>query len=267
MKEIDEMLQEAEREAEQKEKKPTKPKKEKKEKAEIKPLAILKPKPKPKAKTDDKRKTAKKTHAKPKQKKPAIVLTEEPLKTRKETLNEDVFRKAIKNRFLDIYVLSSHMVIDHFKVRDIGQDWVKSEKLNRSFLIPDRSEGFTEGFKTMFFYDANNITPLTQEDKDDIDRQNTIYTFARFSENRIERFNFLLTKHPRNYQKFDEKTQKMTTVTLQPTTIDSALADRILNTNVVTEFLKIPTSMWEELKIPIIAACGALVIITMLLTM
>ena len=215
-------------------------------------------KPEPKKPT---RKKSKKTVQK------EIVLKEEPLRSKKEILNEDFFRKVTKNLYLDIYVLASNKVVDHFKIKDIGQDWIKSTKLNRSYLVPDRSEGYMEGFKTMFFYDAANISPLTQEDKNEIDKQNVVYTFARFSENKIKRFNFYLNANIKHYQKYDEKTQQITTVVLQPTTIDSALLERLINTDVVTKFLKIPSTMWEDLKVPIIAACIALTVIVMLITM
>jgi len=215
-------------------------------------------KPEPKKPT---RKKSKKTVQK------EIVLKEEPLRSKKEILNEDFFRKVTKNLYLDIYVLASNKVVDHFKIKDIGQDWIKSTKLNRSYLVPDRSEGYMEGFKTMFFYDAANISPLTQEDKNEIDKQNVVYTFARFSENKIKRFNFYLNANIKHYQKYDEKTQQITTVVLQPTTIDSALLERLINTDVVTKFLKIPSTIWEDLKVPIIAACIALTVIVMLITM
>ena len=158
-------------------------------------------------------------------------------------------------------------MVDHIKIKDIGQDWVQSKKLNRAFLVPDRDEGFSEGMKTMFFYDANSITPLTQEDRGEIDKQNIIYTFARYSENRIKRYKFYMNANPKQYPVYDEKTQKLIKVVLQPTTIDSALIDRIINTDVVTKFLKIPSTIWEDLKVPIIVACIALTVIVMLFTM
>lgn len=205
---------------------------------------------------------------KPKEIKPIpIILKQEDTRTRKEILNEDFFRKVTKNLYLDIYILASRRVVDHFKIKDIGQDWIKSTKLNRSYLVPDRTEGFSEGFKTMFFYDAASITPLTQEDMDEIDKQNVIYTFARFSENRIKRLKFYLKANPVHYQKFDERTQKIIPVVLKPTTMDSALLDKILNTEVVTNFLKIPTNIWEELKVPILVATAAIVLIVMLFTL
>ena len=224
----------------------------------------------PDQKNPDQKKPEPKKPARKKSKKTVqkeIVLKEEPLRSKKEILNEDFFRKVTKNLYLDIYILASHKVVDHFKIKDVGQDWVKSTKLNRAYLVPDRSEGFMEGFKTMFFYDASNISPLTQEDIAEIEQQNTVYTFARFSENKIKRYKFYLNANPVHYQKYDEKTQKIITVVLQPTTIDSALLERLINTDVVTKFLKIPSTIWEDLKVPIIVACITLTVITMFITM
>jgi len=197
----------------------------------------------------------------------AIELKRERLRTRKEVLSEDYFRKRIKNHYLEIFVLSDNKVIDHFKISDLGQDWVRSEKMNRCFLIPDRSEGLSEGIKTMFFFDAHNISPLTKVDKKEMDDQNVIYTFDRNSDSKIKKFKFYMNANTKHYQRYNPDSRKIEPVYLKPTMIDSALVDKILNTEVVNKFLKIPSNMWEDLKIPIIVVCIAIVIITMLFTL
>ena len=195
-------------------------------------------------------------------------LKEEAVKReKKEKLNEDIFRKTIKNSVLDISIVSNNKVVDHFKIKDIGQDWIRSVKLNRSYFVPDRSEGFSEGFKTIFYYDANNISPLTALDKEEINEQNVIYTYGRLSDSRIKRFKFYMNANKVHYHKYDEKTRKIVPVVFKPTTMDSEFIDKLLNTTIVNDFLKIPEDFWETMKVPIIVGCIALVIIVMMFTM
>lgn len=190
-------------------------------------------------------------------------------KQNKDLIANDIFNKLSKNSYLEIYIVSYNKIVDKIKVKDIGQKFVKSQKLNQAFILPDRSEGLQYGFKTIFFYDSGTSTPLThleEEDKEEIDKQDAVYIFGVKSNNKIQRFKAILTKNPVHMVRYDEKTRKIQPFSWRPTTIDSSLLNSLLDTQIITDVIKTPVNIFEALKIPIIVGSVCAVIIVMLLT-
>lgn len=179
----------------------------------------------------------------------------------------DLFDKLAKTSTLDICIVSDNKIIDRLRQKDTGQNILVSEKLNRAFIIPDRSDGLHYGFTTFFFYDAENSTPLIKADKKEIDNENNVYCYGVFDDNKIKRLYNRTVKTPDNLMKYDKNTKKCAPIEFKQTTIDNKLLKGIIDTKIITDLIKSPENIFEQLKIPLIVGCICLTIIAMLFTL
>lgn len=179
----------------------------------------------------------------------------------------DLFDKLAKTSTLDICIVSDNKIIDRLRVKDTGQNIVVSTKLNRAFIVPNRSDGLHFGFTTFFFYDAENSTPLIKADKSAIDNENNVYCYGVFSENKIERVVNRIIKTPDNLMKYDKNTKKLAPLEFKQTTIDNKLLKGIIDTKIVTDLIKSPENIFEQLKLPLIVGCICLTIIAMMFSL
>lgn len=178
----------------------------------------------------------------------------------------DLFDKLAKTSTIDICIVSDGKIIDRFQQKDYGQNILISKKLNRAFIVPDRSDGLHYGFSTIFFYDSENSTPLIKKDKDLIDGQNNVYCYGVFSENKIQRLYNRVIKSPEDLIRYDKNTKKIAPMEFTQTTIDNKLLKGLIDTKIVTDLIKSPENIFEQLKLPIIVGCICLTIIVMLIT-
>lgn len=178
----------------------------------------------------------------------------------------DFFNKLAKTSTLDICIVSDNKIIDRLRQTDTGQNILVSHKLNRAFIIPDRSDGIHYGFSTIFFYDAENSTPLIKADKNAIDNENNVYCYGVFDDNKIKRLYNRVIKSPDNLMKYDKNTKKCAPLEFHQTTIDNKLLKGIIDTKIITDLIKSPENIFEQLKMPLIVGCICLTIIVMLFT-
>lgn len=169
--------------------------------------------------------------------------------------------------YIDVYLIAGNRIIDRLIEVDIGQRWLVSKKLNKAFILPDRSEGLTFDRKTIFFYGAETATPLTIEEETDIKSQNTDYLYGIDGNNRFIRFKNRMLKSPENLIKINEETRKVKPAKLIGTTIEPSVLKAVMYTKVVTDLLKSNENMFETLKIPIIIGIIAIVVIMMMFTL
>ena len=179
----------------------------------------------------------------------------------------DIFDKLAKTATLDICIISDNKILDRLRVNDTGQNIVVSSKLNRAFIVPDRSEGLHYGFTTYFFYDSDNSTPLIKADKKLIDNENNIYCYGVFDDNKIKRTLYRTIKTPDNLQKYDKDTKKCAPVEFKQTTIDNKLLKGLIDTKIIEDLIKSPENIFEQLKIPLIVGCICLTIIAFMFSL
>lgn len=179
----------------------------------------------------------------------------------------DFFDKLGKTSTLDICIVNDNKIVDRLRQKDVGQNILVSKKLNRAFIIPDRSDGLHYGFSTMFFYDSENSTPLVKEDKRLIDEQNEVYCYGIFDDNKIKRVYNRIIKTPENLTKYDKKTQKSAPMQFKQTTIDNKLLKALIDTKIVTDLIRTPENIFEQLKIPIIIGCICLTIAVIVISL
>lgn len=178
----------------------------------------------------------------------------------------DLFDKMGKTSTLEICIVNDNKIIDRFRLKDTGQNIAISKKLNRAFIIPDRSDGLHYGFSTIFFYDSENSTPLIKADKSAIDAENNIYCYGVFDDNKIKRAYYQMIKSPDNLMKYDKNTKKLSAMKFEQTTIDNKLLKGLIDTKIVTDLIKSPENIFEQLKLPIIVGCICLTICVIMLS-
>ena len=172
----------------------------------------------------------------------------------------DFFDRMGKTSTIEICIVSDNKILDRFRIKDCGQNIAISKKLNRAFIIPDRADGLHYGFSTIFFYDSENSTPLIKADKNEIDKTNEIYCYGINDENKIKRLYNRTIKTPEDLLKYDEKTRKITPAKFKQTTIDNKLLKGLIDTKIVTDLIKTPENIFEQLKLPIIVGCICLTV-------
>lgn len=168
--------------------------------------------------------------------------------------------------YIDVYLVAGNKIIDQIIEEDIGQRWLISKKLNKAFILPDRSEGLSFDRKTIFFYGAETATPLSIEEEEDIKTQNTAYLYGIDDNNRLIRFKNQMLKSPENLIKITEETRKVKPTKLLSTTIEPQVLKSIIDTKVVSDLLKSNESIFETLKTPIIIGIIAVVVIMLMFT-
>lgn len=169
--------------------------------------------------------------------------------------------------YIDVYIISGNRIIDRIIEEDKGQRWLFSKKMDKAFLVPDRSEGLIYGQKTIFFYSAETSTPLTIEEIEEIEMQDTDYIYGIDDNNRFIRFKNRIFKSPDNLIKVTPTTKKMKASKIVSTTIEPQVLKSIINTKIITELLKSPENVWETLKTPIIVGIIAITAIVIYYTM
>lgn len=179
----------------------------------------------------------------------------------------DFFDKLAKTSTLDICILSDNKILDRLRVKDTGQNIVISKRLNRAFIIPERSDGLHYGFTTMFFYDSDNATPLIKKDKDMIDKENNIYCYGINDDNKIKRLYYRTVKTPDNLNKYDKDTKKCAPAEFQQTTINNILLKGIIDTKIIEDLVKSPENIFEQLKTPIIIGFICLTLVAFMFSM
>lgn len=179
----------------------------------------------------------------------------------------DFFDKMGKKSTLEICIVSDNKILDRFRLEDTGQNIAVSKKLNRAFIIPDRSDGLHYGFSTIFFYDAENSTPLIPRDKRDIDATNEIYCYGIYDDNKIKRVYNRIIKTPDKLERYDKNTKKSQPLQFKQTTIDNKLLKGLIDTKIVTDLIRSPENIFETLKIPIIIACICLTMVVIVISL
>lgn len=179
----------------------------------------------------------------------------------------DFFDKLGKTSTLDICIVNDNKIVDRLRVKDYGQNILISKKLNRAFIIPQREDGLHYGFSTIFFYDSENSTPLVKADKKLIDEQNEVYCYGIFDDNKIKREYNRLIKSPENLQRYDKNTKKSAPLQFKQTTIDNKLLKGLIDTKIVTDLIKSPENIFEQLKLPIIIACICLTVAVIVISL
>lgn len=154
--------------------------------------------------------------------------------------------------YIDVYLVSSGKIIDHLITTDRGQLWLYSKKLDKAFILPDRSEGLSFNRKTIFFYGAETSTPLTIEEQSEIEHQDEEYMYGIDSQNRLVRAYTRLIKSPDNVMNISSKTRKIKPASIKGTTIEPETLRGLINAKVVDDLLKPVENKWEQLKMPII---------------
>lgn len=168
--------------------------------------------------------------------------------------------------YIDVYLVAGNKIIDQIIEEDIGQRWLISKKLNKAFILPDRSEGLSFDRKTIFFYGAETATPLSIEEEEDIKTQNTAYLYGIDDNNRLIRYKNKLLKTPESIVRTNEETKKVKPTKLLSTTIEPQVLKSIIDTKVVSDLLKSNESIFETLKTPIIIGIIAVVVIMLMFT-
>ena len=166
--------------------------------------------------------------------------------------------------YIEIYLISGNKIIDILHEKDTGQRWLISQKTNNAFILPDRSEGLLYKNKVIFIYSNESATPLSLEDRININIPKTEYLYELNNSNK-----FIKIKNPLQKSvttKTNLKTKKLTQSTLQPTTISPTILKSIINTKIIEDLLKSNESIWEALKIPLIMLIIAITIIIIIFT-
>lgn len=180
---------------------------------------------------------------------------------------KDLLNKLGKLNYVQIFIIENNQILDSIYTVDVGQNVIVSKKLNKAFILPERKDGLIFGTKTMFFYSANNCVPLTLEDCNTIIEENKEFVYALTEKKGIAKTFALINKNPNDYMFFDENTTKCNVMKLKPCSIDTALLKSIIETRIVSDLIKTPTNMFEELKTPILVGICAVVFIAMLFTL
>lgn len=174
--------------------------------------------------------------------------------------------KFLQKPYIEVYLISGNKIIDMIYEQDIGQRWLISRKTNKAFILPDRSESLSDGFKSIFFFSNENSTPLSIEDTEEIEHQDSDYIYGINSDNKFLKLKNRIQKTPKNLLKTDLKTKKISPSKIISTTIEPTVLKTIINTKIIEDLLKPNESPWESLKIPIIIAIIAITIIITLFT-
>ena len=75
-----------------------------------------------------------------------------------------------------------------------------------------------------------------------------------------------MIKSPDNLMKYDKNTKKLSAMKFEQTTIDNKLLKGLIDTKIVTDLIKSPENIFEQLKLPIIVGCICLTICVIMLS-